>query len=1279
MRVLAIRGANLASLEGRFELDLAEGALARAGVFAICGPTGAGKTTLLDAMCLALFDTAPRLDASRRVRTGTEADDERLTTRDPRTILRKGAGRGWAEVDFEGVDGHRYRARWEVHRAREKADGKIQSSAMKLQNLETEERWGGRKTHVKVEIERRLGLSFDQFRRSVLLAQGDFAAFLDADPRERADLLERMTGTAIYGAISQEAHARANEEARRFDFLGEQLRAVPELSDEERTDLEEKLAALAIRAREDELAALNANAALRWHHELEGLKREERAAREDRQQTLQQLALAETKRHELAAWEAALPLRPFLDAVDQAERTLARREGELAGTRDRARGARLAVQEATRAAAEARAALEGASVDRERSRELVEKARALDRRIAEREEAHAALVAAEREAEAALSSAEAARAELREQITAAEADVERARAWLADNPAAAALEADWGRSQEHLDRVVELSEQLAPLESARPELSAAHASAERELAAAEGQHLGLALRAREVRREHDALRERALAEPSSAVAEESRRWSARRTALETLIGVADRAQQAQEARARQLTRAEQARAAVDTAIARAKEQRDARALAHAKLEEALAQRDRVRATLDLTERRADLVSGEPCPLCGSESHPYAHEVPVMNALLEQADARAKELRDALSAYDAGIAEAGQQAESEREDVERAERDAATWGETLREARERYRQAARELDGPWPDELPEAPMPAPSSDEGVDWGPLFSLVSVSEAPEPGVLLSESARDALHEARDVAARELRAATEQERSRREREQTLEALRVRLEDAREAEAGAREALEAARAAEGRASEAVARSIAEGARLEGERARSVDKIASVLDGYEGWRARLLAEPATLASELRDAVAARRTWLELERRGLTKMAEHRPALEGANVEHREAGRSRDKARAARDAAASQLEATRAERRAVLGGSSADEAEARSTAGVTTAREGLERAEERLQAAHREDAEQAARAERAGVAVIEAQVALKDVGDALTSSLEDAGLERDAATARLKRDPREMEAFRAELRRLDERRAEQTAVLAERERKREAHEQTDPPSMDAEAAKVALTDAQRRLTETQELLVAARSRLESDARHREQAKRLRLAMADQLERLETWTTLNDLIGSANGNKLRVFAQSLTLELLLEHANLHLRDLAPRYGLVRIPGEDLALQVVDHEMGDEVRAVTSLSGGESFLVALGLALGLASLSSQQARVDSLFIDEGFGALDPASLELVLATLDLLQASGRQVGLISHVPAVAERFDTRVQVVAAGPARSKVELIEGVHALL
>ena len=161
-------------------------------------------------------------------------------------------------------------------------------------------------------------------------------------------------------------------------------------------------------------------------------------------------------------------------------------------------------------------------------------------------------------------------------------------------------------------------------------------------------------------------------------------------------------------------------------------------------------------------------------------------------------------------------------------------------------------------------------------------------------------------------------------------------------------------------------------------------------------------------------------------------------------------------------------------------------------------------------------------------------------------------------------------------------------------------------------------------------------------------------------------------LRTLIGQSDGKKFRVFAQSLTLDVLIAHANTHLQELTRRYRLARVPGHDLDLQGVDRDLGDEVRAVGSLSGGETFLVSLALALGLSSLSARQTAVRSLFIDEGFGTLDPQTLEVALSALDSLQATGCQVGLISHVPGLAERVGVQVCVTPQGAGRSRVEVV-------
>ncbi|MDQ3339661.1 MAG: nuclease SbcCD subunit C, partial [Myxococcota bacterium] len=172
-----------------------------------------------------------------------------------------------------------------------------------------------------------------------------------------------------------------------------------------------------------------------------------------------------------------------------------------------------------------------------------------------------------------------------------------------------------------------------------------------------------------------------------------------------------------------------------------------------------------------------------------------------------------------------------------------------------------------------------------------------------------------------------------------------------------------------------------------------------------------------------------------------------------------------------------------------------------------------------------------------------------------------------------------------------------------------------------------------------------------------------------ALASEESEAETDRILGEVIGSHDGKLFRSFAQSLTLDSLLGVANAHLEELAPRYQLERVPRHDLELQVIDRDLGAEVRSVQSLSGGESFLVSLALALGLSSMSAHDVRVRTLLIDEGFGTLDPSTLDSALSVLDALQATGRQVGVISHVPALVERVGAHVRVIQRGGGRSEV----------
>jgi exonuclease SbcC len=191
------------------------------------------------------------------------------------------------------------------------------------------------------------------------------------------------------------------------------------------------------------------------------------------------------------------------------------------------------------------------------------------------------------------------------------------------------------------------------------------------------------------------------------------------------------------------------------------------------------------------------------------------------------------------------------------------------------------------------------------------------------------------------------------------------------------------------------------------------------------------------------------------------------------------------------------------------------------------------------------------------------------------------------------------------------------------------------------------------------------------RIRSDDILRQTAVDIRREADEKAAALAIWQQVEDAIGSANGDRFRTFAQSFTLDQLVQLANEHLDSFSKRYQLARSLEADLSLHVIDNEMGEEHRAIRSLSGGERFLVSLSLALSLAGLEGNEFSVDTLFIDEGFGALDSDTLDVAITALETLHGQGRKVGVITHVAAMIESIPVQVKVVKLGGGSSIVRL--------
>lgn len=1242
MRILAIRGRNLASLAGDFAVDFRREPLASAGLFAICGPTGAGKSTLLDALCLALYNRTPRLAGATG--QGVELPDVRgsISPQDPRNLLRRGCAEGYAEVEFVGNDGLGYRARWSVRRANQRTDGRLQAVEMSLVGLADGQPIGARKSEVLPEIEARLGLAFPQFTRAVLLAQNEFAAFLRAGDDERAQLLETLTGTDIYTFISRKAHERDREEQGKLKALQLQLEGQQPLDPAARAELEaERDAAVGLAAG---LAAEKERLErhLAWWQGFESARRDEHGARESLEQAQARRDRAEPRRRHLALVEAARPaasllaesertardVRGSLDAVAAAERELAGAEGTL-------RAAESGRDEAKRALAEALEAQRAAVPDLDRARALDVEIAAIARSHREKSEALAEAHKTWHEAEERLA----------DQIRERENKTLESRAaadWLDRHAGLELLAEGWPRWEALLKQAESAEVEAA---AGRRKLGEAEAEFERDREILDG-----AMAAKAATEQRLAGAETACAEAERisggfdgwALAMERQAAEARRNGLSRAERVWRDLEQARTLRTELEARADSLEASLRATEENLREIREARPAAEAALRQA--ERSLAAARLACAENveklRAGLEPGRPCPVCGAEEHPYALEHEGLREVLDALSREAEERRRAHEDL------ARREAERETE-----LRNGRSQSEELGPALERASAECGRLETAWRADPVAAEASAVSEAERAGW--FTAELSAVAGRLEAILSSEEESRRAAEAREIARRNREAA---------REACLEAERR--------ETAARSALDQATAVLASVGEALNRAL-------GQRDGWLAELDTALP-EPGWREAWRSNPAAFRAGRRERAEAYRS----RRRSLNELDGELALLaSGIQTQAMAAGQRAEERRRLDEAfrrVNQALEEKREARAGLFGGRPAAEAEAALRRAVAEAESGLVEWESRLAEARSRHDGASARLEKDRHWLAERRAAAERAERALAGWLaefnarEPAGpiLDKSRLAELLEHDAAWIEAERRELRNLDEAVGNARSVLADRGARREeieGQQPTEEPADSLESRKAALS-AEAKAADARRVELEARLRGDDARRARSAELRLDLERQEGVARL--WGQLHALIGSHDGKKFRNHAQQITLDVLLRYANHHLADLSRRYRLERVP-DKLALMVIDRDMADEIRSVHSLSGGESFLVSLALALGLASLSSSRVRVESLFIDEGFGSLDAETLRVAMDALDCLHAQGRKVGVISHVPEMTERIGTRIEVRRLSGGRSRVDV--------
>jgi exonuclease SbcC len=1247
MKILKISGRNLASLAGEFCVDFEQEPLASAGLFAISGPTGAGKSTLLDALCLALYDATPRLLKGKSGSLLPDVGAETVSVQDPRTLLRRGAADAWAEVDFVGNDGLRYRARWSVRRARAKASGGLQKSVMTLHRLPDLIALGGTKTEVAFEIAQRIGLSFEQFTRAVLLAQNEFSAFLKTEENERGELLETLTGSAIYSAISRRAFERFKLEQAAMQRLAARLADQTPLAPEARAAIDAQTAAADAALEQVDARKASLEQDLRWHQEADRLGQQVELAQAALAHGREQIEAAAARRRQLATVDAVQPARQLVAERARLDAESNSIQSALAACNDAL--ARAGEAQQTAAAAMAAAALRLAQAEdaQRAAAPLLDQAKALDASIAALDPSHRGATEARDGAARDLAANRAALDEKTAVLADTRAAHQQGAAWLDAHRRHEPLAGQWPRWDKLLAQAEQAAAQerslAASLAQARQTLdraSASEAAASAALGASAAQLQALestrqqaiaalaAFDGDQLRGERQALEQR-----RDALAGAEKIW----TELEATRG---RQQQASE----QAARLGAQRDAAAALLARALADGVPLEAAHAQAERSL-KAAQLACAASVTDLRATLEDGAPCPVCGSAEHPYQHQDASLHAML--AGLQAEVARCRALAQDNLALQAAQRAivAASLQQLGANDRERDILGASLVRVESAWNAHPQSSE-------------APAAAERGDWfaGQLQALRARSrelDAQEQAARQAGAARDAAQAVCDRAA---------------------AARDRLQ---EAAADARTLLAQAGASQVSVSD--------------RRAQAAASLAALLDELDGafanheWQAAWQADPAAFrAARAGEA----RQWSEQS----AQHAQRAALLLTLDLEHSAAIRRHDQAgQVAASALAvfaridADIAAKRAQRRALWDGQPVREVELALAHAVGAGRAALaDQQAASQQAAHAETRAREGLAhnqQRLAAIGAEAAAAQSRLGGWLAGF---AGRHPELApladgaqlAALLELDPAWIAQERSALSALDAKAASAATVLEERLAQRAAHGQAAPAAAEQTAASLshALAALLAERHGAHEAATALHLQQAQDNVRRENAQTVMAEIEAQQLVERRWGRMNELIGSADGKKFRNYAQQFTLDVLLGYANSHLAQLARRYRLERVSGgagPSLGLMVRDQDMGGEIRSVNSLSGGESFLVSLALALGLASLSSNRVRVESLFIDEGFGSLDSDTLRIAMDALDGLQSMGRKVGVISHVQEMTERISTRILVQPAGAGTSSVSV--------
>nr|WP_315974706.1 AAA family ATPase [Pseudomonas sp. 5P_3.1_Bac2] len=1123
MKILSLRLKNLNSLKGEWKIDFAGEPFKDNGLFAITGPTGAGKTTLLDAICLALYHRTPRMST-------LSASANELMTRHTADCL--------AEVEFE-VKGVGYRAFWSQRRARDKADGALQAPKVELARIADGQILTDKINDKLKQTEQLTGLDFERFTKSMLLAQGGFAAFLEANANQRAELLEELTGTDIYGQISQRVFEQTREVKAQLDQLRARAEGVELLSAEQREQLQEDAAQ--VQAREAQLQQQNTDLQRQrqWRSELDKTQQQLAQLAQTEQLAHSELQAAQPQLARLASSEPAQALQPLHQAVQQARQALAQTEQALRVNESESRQVEDLIASHTWQALQASTYLLGQQ--QQIHAQLSGQLQQVQRQLAEHPQ-HGQLA----EQLAGWREQFKARADMQQAVSLAEDEHRSGR--QASNQCQARLAEQQQRlqlGQQHCDSVRLAAEQAA-----------------------------------------QALHELLAGQDEPGLRADWQRLHGQAGVLAQLLELSGHRQ-----------RHEQEQSQLRASVANLAEQHQLKTQEREQLRGSYKDlKEQVRAQEKLLEQeqriqqleayRAQLQPDDACPLCGSHQHPAIERYQALDVTSTQGvlERKRRELES--------LTEKGQQLAAELSGI-----DASLAQQEQQLAR--GQQSGTELAARWHSLSAQLATPVAAVSELA--GHQQQVATAMQGLEQRLDQLEQRKQAHEQARQQQQKALDQYKAVEHEVKLLQQQLHSVDERQRKVQTDLAQLQQRAQVHEQQLGESLSAFGYSLPD----DGER-----WLAQRQADWQAWQQaqsqiqQLQQRLTELNHETQQLAQHQQRWqqrwtqLQLPERNVAALSQDAQTLLQQIEQQVEDAQRRQQA---------------------LNGS-----------------------QQTLLARQQDEQTRLQQAEQAWQAGLLSSPFATEA-DYLAALL---GAEERAGLQQLQQ-------------RLHKALSDAQALQQAAQQQWQALQAAPATQLSAEQLAAQLAELAEQLKQLSQRQGEIRAQLQGDDQRRVSQQSLFAEIEQQQGQFDLWQKLNSLIGSADGAKFRKFAQGLTLDHLVYLANQQLQRLHGRYQLARKGSGELELEVLDTWQADAARDTRTLSGGESFLVSLALALALSDLVSHKTSIDSLFLDEGFGTLDGETLEVALDALDSLNASGKMIGVISHVEALKERIPVQLKV--------------------